>query len=191
MAKTEIQKIQKELSKELDAKRYEHTLGVAYTASCMAMRYGYDLKKAYIAGLLHDCAKGMTHEARLNYCKKYDLEVTDVEKKNPSLLHAKVGADMCLRKYGIEEEEIASAVRYHTTGKPDMSLLEKIIFIADYVEPHRKEIPGLDEAREILFCDLDETLRTILKHNLQYLEESDKVIDSLTRQTYEYYTKQE
>ena len=187
MAKTETQKLQKELSKELDAKRYEHTLGVAYTAACMAMRYDCDMKKAYIAGLLHDCAKCMTHEERLNYCKKYGLEVSDTEKKNPSLLHAKVGADMCRRKYGIEDEERASAVRFHTTGKPDMTLLEKIIFIADYVEPHRKEIPGLNEAREALFSDLEETLQIILRHNLLYLEESDKVVDPMTKQTYEYY----
>lgn len=191
MAKTETQKLQKELSKELDAKRYEHTLGVAYTAACMAMRYDCDMKKAYIAGLLHDCAKCMTHEERMNYCKKYSLEVSDTEKKNPSLLHAKVGADMCHRKYGIEDEEIASAVHYHTTGKPDMTLLEKIIFIADYVEPHRKEIPGLNEAREELFCDLEETLKIILRHNLIYLEESEKVVDPMTKQTYEYYANQE
>ena len=89
MAKSETQKIKKELSKELDSKRYEHTLGVAYTASCLAMRYDYDITKAYIAGLLHDCAKCMSHNERINYCKKNNLEVTEIEKTNPSLLHAK------------------------------------------------------------------------------------------------------
>lgn len=187
MAKTEIQKLQKELGKEMDTKRFEHTLGVAYTAACMAMRYDCDMNKAYIAGLLHDCAKGMTHEERLNYCKKHNLDVTEVEKKNPSLLHAKVGSDMCSRKYKIEDEEIASAVCYHTTGRPDMTLLEKIIFIADYVEPHRKEIPGLFKAREEVFNDLDKTLRIILKNTLIYLENSNKAIDAMTRQTYEFY----
>lgn len=191
MAKTEIQKIRKELSKELDFKRYEHTLGVAYTAACMAMRYGCDTNKAYLAGLLHDCAKCMTHEERLNYCKKHKLEVTSYEKQNPALLHAKVGAELVKRKYDINDEEIISAVRYHTTGKPEMTLLEKIIFVADYLEPHRSEAEDLPIVREMVFMDLDKTLRTILKDTLEYLNGLDKTIDPMTAQTYEYYMKQE
>jgi len=191
MAKTEIQKIRKQLGKELDFKRYEHTLGVAYTAACMAMRYGCDMSKAYLAGLLHDCAKCMTHEERLNYCKKHKLEVTEYEKQNPALLHAKVGADLCYRKYDVKDEEIALAVRYHTTGRPGMTLLEKIIFIADYLEPHRNDAEDLPTVREQVFLDLDVTLCTILKDTLDYLKSSDKVIDPMTTQTYEYYIKQE
>lgn len=191
MAKTEMQKIQKELSKELDNKRYEHTLGVAYTAACMAMRYDCDINKAYLAGLLHDCAKCMTHEERLNYCKKHKLEVTEYEKQNPALLHAKVGADLCSRKYDVDDEEIASAVRYHTTGRPDMTLLEKIIFIADYLEPHRNDAEDLPIVRRQVFEDIDFALRTILKDTLEYLKGSDKVIDPMTTQTYEYYIERE
>ena len=191
MAKTEIQKIRKQLGKELDFKRYEHTLGVAYTAACMAMRYGCDMSKAYLAGLLHDCAKCMTHEERLTYCKKHKLEVTEYEKQNPALLHAKVGADLCCRKYDVKDEEIALAVRYHTTGRPGMTLLEKIIFIADYLEPHRNDAEDLPTVREQVFIDLDLTLCTILKDTLDYLKSSDKVIDPMTTQTYEYYIKQE
>lgn len=191
MAKSETQKLQKELGKELDAKRYEHTLGVAYTAACMAMRYDCDMKKAYIAGLLHDCAKCMTHSERLNYCKKNDLEVTEIEKVNPSLLHAKVGADLCVKKYGIEDEEIANAVRYHTTGRPDMTLLEKIIFIADYLEPHRNDAEDLPIVRKQVFEDIDLALRTILSDTLVYLKETGKEIDSMTVMTYEYYMDQE
>ena len=128
-----ISKIKKELAKELDSKRYEHTLGVAYTAACLAMRYDCDINRAYLAGLLHDCAKCMSHDERLHYCEKHDMEVTDIEKQNPALLHAKVGAEMCRRKYDVKDEEICSAVRFHTTGRPGMTLLEKIIFIADYL----------------------------------------------------------
>lgn len=191
MAKSETAKIKKELSKELDVKRYEHTLGVAYTAACLAMRYECDMTKAYIAGLLHDCAKGMSHEERLAYCKKHDLKVTEIEHKNPSLLHAKVGADMSRRKYGIEDEEICNAVRYHTTGRPEMSLLEKIIFIADYLEPHRNEQEDLPVVRKQVFTDIDLALRTILSNTLSYLKESGKPIDSMTEKTYEYYINQE
>ena len=191
MAKSETQKIKKELSKELDSKRYEHTLGVAYTASCLAMRYDYDITKAYIAGLLHDCAKCMSHNERINYCKKNNLEVTEIEKTNPSLLHAKVGADLSKRKYGIEDEEICSAVRYHTTGRPNMTLLEKIIFIADYMEPHREEVEDLPIVRKQVLVNIDQALCTILKDTLVYLETSGKEIDSMTEKTYEYYIEQE
>lgn len=191
MAKSETQKIRKELSKELDSKRYEHTLGVAYTASCLAMRYDYDITKAYIAGLLHDCAKCMSHNERINYCKKNNLEVTEIEETNPSLLHAKVGADLSKRKYGIEDEEICSAVRYHTTGRPNMTLLEKIIFIADYMEPHREEAEDLPIVRKQVFVNIDQALCTILKDTLVYLETSGKEIDSMTEKTYEYYIEQE
>ena len=187
MAKSEIQKIRKELAKQLDSKRYEHTLGVAYTAAALAMRYDYDIMKAFEAGLLHDCAKCMTHEERLNYCKKNNLEVTEIEKKNPSLLHAKVGADLSNRKYGIIDEDICNAVRFHTTGRPDMTLLEKIIFIADYLEPHRCEAEDLPIVRKQVFVDIDSALRTILSDTLVFLEKSGNEIDPMTVKTYEYY----
>ena len=135
MLNEDTQKIIAELEKGLDAKRFGHTIGVAYTAACIAMRYDYDMDKAYLAGLLHDCAKGLTHKERLSYCAKYGLKVSEIEDANPALLHAKVGADMCRRKFKIEDDEICSAVLYHTTGHPDMSMLDKIIYIADYIEP--------------------------------------------------------
>ena len=191
MSETDIYKLQNKIKKELEEKRFEHTLGVAYTASCLAMRYDYDITKAYIAGLLHDCAKCMSHNERINYCKKNNLEVTEIEKTNPSLLHAKVGADLSKRKYGIEDEEICSAVRYHTTGRPNMTLLEKIIFIADYMEPHREEAEDLPIVRKQVFVNIDQALCTILKDTLVYLETSGKEIDSMTEKTYEYYIEQE
>lgn len=191
MAKSDISKIKKELAKELDTKRYEHTLGVAYTAACLAMRYDCDMDRAYLAGLLHDCAKCMTHEERLKYCQKHDIEVSKIELQNPSLLHAKVGAKMCRQIYDIKDEEICSAVRFHTTGRPNMTLLEKIIFIADYLEPNRDEAEDLPVVRKQVFCDLDKALCTILKDTLLYLDGSDKVVDPMTLQTYEYYINQE
>lgn len=191
MAKTDSNKIKKELSKELDSKRFEHTLGVAYTAACLAMRYHADMEQAYLAGLLHDCAKCMSHDERLRYCKKNNLEVSDIENKNPALLHAKVGAHLCKNKYDVKDEAICDAVRYHTTGRPNMSLLEKIIFIADYLEPHRNEAEDLPLVREQVFCNIDEALCTILKDTLLYLDGSDKVIDPMTLETYNFYMNQE
>lgn len=191
MDKSEIKDIKKELEHDLDSKRYEHTLGVAYTAACLAMRYGYDMEKAYITGLLHDCAKCMSNKDKLEYCEKYDIPVTKVEQENPSLLHAKVGAEMSRRKYDIKDSEIYQAIMYHTTGHPQMTLLDKIIYISDYMEPHRDEAPNLDSVRKQAFIDIDATLLTILKDSVAYLEKSDKTVDPMTMETYLYYVKQE
>lgn len=191
MDKSEIKDIKKELEHDLDSKRYEHTLGVAYTAACLAMRYGYDMEKAYITGLLHDCAKCMSNKDKLEYCEKYDIPVTKVEQENPSLLHAKVGAEASRRKYDIKDSEIYQAIMYHTTGHPQMTLLDKIIYISDYMEPHRDEAPNLDSVRKQAFIDINATLLTILKDSVAYLEKSDKTVDPMTMETYLYYVKQE
>ena len=191
MDKSDIRDIKKELEHDLDSKRYEHTLGVAYTAACLAMRYGYDMEKAYITGLLHDCAKCMSNKDKFEYCEKYDIPITEVEQDNPSLLHAKVGAEMSRRKFDIEDPEIYQAIFYHTTGHPNMSLLDKIIYISDYMEPHRDEAPNLDLVRKQVFVDIDEALLTILKDSVAYLDKSDKTVDPMTMETYLYYVKQE
>ncbi len=179
--------LRKQMEKVQDEKRYEHTLGVAFTAASLAMRYGADVKQAQVAGLLHDCAKCMTNEERLSICKKNKLEVTPVEKANPFLLHAKVGAFLAKEKYGIQDEEILSAVRFHTTGRPNMTLLEKIVFTADYIEPSRKTAPNLDEVRTLAFQNLDMALCKILSDTLDYLDTVDQEIDPMTKKTYDYY----
>lgn len=179
--------LRKQMEKVQDEKRYEHTLGVAFTAASLAMRYGADVKQAQVAGLLHDCAKCMTNEERLSICKKNKLEVTPVEKANPFLLHAKVGAFLAKEKYGIQDEEILSAVRCHTTGRPHMTLLEKIVFTADYIEPSRKTAPNLDEVRALAFQNLDMALCKILSDTLDYLDTVDQEIDPMTKETYDYY----
>lgn len=179
--------LRRQMEKVQDEKRYEHTLGVAFTAASLAMRYGADVKQAQVAGLLHDCAKCMTNEERLSICKKNKLEVTPVEKANPFLLHAKVGAFLAKEKYGIQDEEILSAVRFHTTGRPNMTLLEKIVFTADYIEPSRKTAPNLDEVRTLAFQNLDMALCKILSDTLDYLDTVDQEIDPMTKKTYDYY----
>ena len=136
MAEYDLKLLQKHMKEELSADRFEHTLGVMYTAESLAMRYGADMTKAAVAGLLHDCAKCIPNSQKLKMCKKHDIEITEMEEQNPSLLHAKLGAYMAKKAYGVEDEEILSAIRWHTTGKPDMSLLDIIIYMADYIEPY-------------------------------------------------------
>ena len=183
----DLHKIKKHLSKALDHKRYEHTLGVAYTAAALAMRYGEDMKKAEVAGLLHDCAKCMENEKKLAICEKHHISISDAEQRNNFLLHAKVGAWLAQKKYHVKEEDILNAIRYHTTGRPEMSLLEKIIYIADYIEPGRDHADNLTEIRTLAFENLDLVLVKILEDILIHLNETKKEIDPMTQLTYDYY----
>ncbi|MCI6782156.1 MAG: bis(5'-nucleosyl)-tetraphosphatase (symmetrical) YqeK [Lachnospiraceae bacterium] len=183
-------KIKKALKKELDKDRYEHTLGVMYTSACLAMANGYDMEKAQLAGLLHDCAKCIPNEKKLKICAKNNIPVTQVEKDNPFLLHAKVGAFLARALYEVEDEEILHAISVHTTGAPAMNTLDKIVFIADYIEPKRDKAANLKEIRKTAFEDLDEALKMILCDTINYLNGSknDKNIDPMTLETYHYYT---
>ncbi len=182
-----IYKLQNQLKKVLEPKRYEHTLGVAYVAECLSYVYGIENEKALLAGLLHDCAKCLSHSKRISICKKNHIDVTDIEMQNPVLLHAKVGAFLAKEKYQIHDEEICNSILYHTTGRTQMSMLEKIVYVADYIEPHRKKIPRLNEIRKIAFKDIDLAVFMILENSVSYLEKNSRFIDTKTQETYEYY----
>lgn len=187
MSQLKIDKMKKKVQNHLDKVRYEHTLGVMYTAGALAMRYQVDLEKALVAGLLHDCAKCLSTDKKLKLCEKYHLTVSESERKNPGLLHAKLGAYIAEKKYDIEDKEIVDAIAYHTTGRPGMTLLGKIVYIADYIEPNRNEAPNLDEVRRLAFVDIDECLYVVLKDSLAYLKTRNEVIDPMTEETYFYY----
>lgn len=182
-----ISKLQHKLKSELDRARYEHTLGVMYTAAALAMCHDADIEQALLAGLLHDCAKCISSGKKIKLCEKYRLEISEVEYKNPSLLHAKLGAFLAAKKYHIKDKEILNAISSHTTGRPGMSLLEKIIYIADYMEPGREVLPNMAEVRKLAFQDIDACLYRILKDSLGYLKGRDMNIDTMTEKTYEYY----
>lgn len=183
----DIKELKKSLIKVLEPKRYEHTIGVAYTAFAMALRFGADPEKALVAGLLHDCAKCYDNDKKFELCNKYGVKLTKVEVQNPFLIHAKLGSVMAKEKYGVKNKEILSAIKYHTTGKPNMNLLEKIIFSADYIEPNRKKILGLDEIREVIFDDLDMGIYIILENTLKHLNNKEMIIDSKSQKAYEFY----
>ncbi len=187
--KYDIPKLRKKVKHALDKDRYQHTLGVMYTSASMAMSHGADLNQAMTAGLLHDCAKCIPTNEKYKLCEKYHLTLTDAERENPALLHAPLGACLAEDKYGVTDLEILNAIRYHTTGRPDMSLLEKIVFIADYIEPWREELPNMDEVRRLAFRDLDQCLVVMLKGSLKYLNSRHAAIDPMTQETYDYYNK--
>lgn len=184
---SKIEEMRLRLVQELDEPRYQHTLGVMYTAASMAMRYGEDVEKALIAGLLHDCAKCIPGVEKIQMCNENGIEISDTEMKNPGLLHAKLGAFLAEKEYGVNDSDILMSIRSHTTGRPTMSLLEKIIYIADFMEPGRKELPNMADVRKLAFEDIDKCLFRILKDSLVYLKSRDFAIDPMTEETYNYY----
>lgn len=182
-----IKDLKKDLKKSMDESRYEHTMGVMYTCGALAMRYGYDLEKAMLAGLMHDCAKCMPNAKKLKMAEKNNLEITELERKNPFMLHAKLGALLAKKKYDIDDEEILNAIRWHTTGRPDMTLLDKIVYVADYIEPKRDKAPNLPQIRQMAFTDLEQALMKILEDTLGYLGDSPEDVDTMTKKTYDFY----
>jgi predicted HD superfamily hydrolase involved in NAD metabolism len=179
----------KKMKKKLDPLRYEHVLSVSYTCMALAMKHGYDLKKAEIAGILHDCAKHYTDEELVAKCQKNGVKLTEEELMAPAVIHAKYGAWLAQNKYGIEDEEILSAIACHTTGKPEMSMLDKIVYIADYIEPRRDKAENLPQMRELAFKDLDKTMYEILKSTLDYLKAKGASVDPMTQQAFDYFKK--
>lgn len=185
--KEQIITYRKQLKSRLDPMRYEHSVSVSFTCTALAMRYGYDLEKAELAGLLHDCAKRYTDSELIDRCRKHDIALSEDELGAPAVIHAKYGAWMARRKFGIHDEEILSAIRCHTTGKPGMGMLDKILYIADYIEPRRDKASNLTRMRYLAFQDLDQTMYEILAGTLEYLSKKGCHIDALTRQAYAYF----
>ncbi|MDY6329559.1 MAG: bis(5'-nucleosyl)-tetraphosphatase (symmetrical) YqeK [Lachnospiraceae bacterium] len=181
--------ITKDLKNSLDKDRYEHTIGVSYTAICLAMKYDVDLEKAEIAGLLHDCAKCIADDKKLKKCIEHNISINEAEKAKPSLLHAKLGAFIAMDKYGIQDKEIINAILKHTTGSQEMTMLEKIIFVADYIEPNRDKAANLKEIRKTAFEDIDKAVYLIMRDTLEYLKKTNSPIDNQTQKAYEYYEK--
>ena len=175
------------LEQELNYKRFVHTMAVAGTASSLAMCYGMNIQKAELAGLLHDCAKCIEVRKMQKLCEKAGLEITPFEAGSGSLLHSKAGSVLAAEKYGCTDPDILNAIRYHTTGRPGMSLLEKIIFVADYIEPGRYTAKNLPEIRKMAFEDIDEALMKILYDTLVYLNSTGNTVDPMTQKTYDYY----
>jgi len=183
----DLESIRESIKKTLSESRYRHVLGVEEVCYDLALIHESDTFKAGLAGLLHDCAKNLSDEELIRECKKYSLPITEAEMKAPYLLHAKVGAVYAKEKYGVADEDVLNAITFHTTGRPGMSKLEKIVYVADYIEPNRRPIPMLDKARELAYEELDEAVIFISKRILEYLKSKGAFIDPLTQETYDYY----
>lgn len=163
------------LQEHLKKSRYEHTLGVCKSAIELAEIYSGDKKKAKIAALLHDCGKYLSSNEIIDIMKKEKYHMDKVEENFPEIMHGRAGAYIAKEIMGIDDEEILDAIRFHTTGKEDMNLLEKIIYLADYIEPYRS-YKGVDELREKAFLDLDEALLLAYNNTLKFVLDKGQLI---------------
>lgn len=162
--------MQEKLKSMLSEKRYIHSIGVSETAVKMAQKYGADVEKARIAGLLHDCAKNLSYEDSLKKCAELGVELSDVEKANYALIHAPLGVKVAETEFGITDKEILHAILTHTVAGEEMSVLDKIIYLADMIEPSR-DFDGVETHRKYAFEDLDKAFLYALDesiiHNVQ------------------------
>lgn len=154
MPMMELERMLERLSVELGEKRYMHSLNTAETAVRLARRYGADEEKAYIAGLLHDCGKAYEGDTARLFVQKTGYQADIIELRHPCLLHGVIGMNLAASLYGVSDQDILSAIRWHTTGKADMTILEKIIYIADFIEPSR-DFEGVEQLRREAFRDMN------------------------------------
>ena len=166
------EKMEYRLKKELDAARYAHTLGVEQTAREMARQFGEDEEKAALAGLLHDCAKCLPLSQMVKAAK--DEKLDPVMKESKALMHAVAGMHLAQDVYDVHDPEVLGAIRWHTTGHANMTRLEKIVYLADMIEPNRKPYPGLKALRKLCMTDLDEAMHMALRMSLDHVREQGK-----------------
>lgn len=168
MKKTDIllEEINQDIKRILSEKRYIHSLGVMNKAEELAKQYHINVDKAKIVGLAHDIAKEMSKEEKIAYVKNHNIEIDEIEKINIELLHGKIGADICKNKYQFSQD-MQDAIRYHTTGSPEMDDLAKIILIADKTEAGRKNIDQ-EEMKELEQKGLEQEVVALLDRSIIY-----------------------
>ena len=166
-AEPELTWLRRQVIPMLSSERIAHTAGCEHEAVQLAKLWGEDPEKAAVAGILHDSTKNLSYEEQLILCDKYGIILDNAQRENPKLLHAITGAALAKDLFGVSEE-ISQAIRWHTTGKPDMSTLEKIIYLADYIEPTR-DFEGVEQLRELAHEDLDRALALGLEMSLEEL----------------------
>jgi predicted HD superfamily hydrolase involved in NAD metabolism len=168
-------KIEEYLENNLKIRRFRHSLGVRDTAATLAQIYGEDVEKAKIAGIVHDCAKNMQDEELIKICLEHGMDISDVYKESPQLLHGVVGAIIANELMEIYDKDILNAISYHTTGREEMSLLEKIIYISDYIEPMRN-FPGVEAIRDMAFKDLDIALLKAFDNTIKFVINNEELL---------------
>ena len=174
------QKARRLAKKRLSAKRYQHTLNVRRMAVKLAKRWGADPEKAALAALLHDTAKELPREEMLQILTDNAIMAENAQNRPSPVWHGICAAILAQTQWGVEDEEVLSAIRCHTTGKPGMSLLDEIVFLADMTSAER-DYPEVDYLRKLEKKDIHQAMREALEMNLHWLEESGKPVDEETR----------
>lgn len=163
------------IKKNLKKDRYEHSLGVRDTAVKLAAKYSIDIEEARIAGLIHDCAKNMKSEEIIKLVKEYKYEADEMYMHFPPLMHGLAGAIIAKHIMGITDEEILNAITFHTTGRENMSTLEKIIYIADYIEPLRN-FEGVEKLRKAAYENLNKALLLSFEASIKYVIDKGEIL---------------
>jgi nicotinate-nucleotide adenylyltransferase len=175
-----MEQLEKVVIDLLNPNRVAHVLGCRDTAAQLAQHWGADVTDAARAGLLHDITKAIDGPLQLTLCQAYGTILSDFDRKYPKTLHALTGSLVADRIFG-ENEAVVSAICSHTTGKADMNLLEKIVYVADYMEPNR-DFPGVEKLREMAFTDMDKALRLGLEMTLEHLKRQGSEVSPESRE---------
>lgn len=181
------EQMKEKLSTMLTEHRYTHSIGVMETSEKMARIFGTDTEKALIAGLLHDCAKQIDRGEQLKMCEERGIEIDDIKKSAPSLVHADLGASVAKTDFDVTDEDILSSIKYHTLGRKNMTVLEKILFLADIIEPNRRDFEGLAELRSLCEKDLDEAMLFGLNLSIKNVERKGRILHTQTIEARNYY----
>ena len=170
-----------------DDERYWHSVSVALTAVNLADTYGANKDNCMIAGILHDYCKCLSLDEMLDMCEKYGVILTEEDKKADGCIHGFLAAKMCKEKFDINDE-VYNAIYYHTCGRPNMTILEKIIYISDFIEPLRRFRDKVEEVRRLAYSDIDKSIVLSAEMGLNFLKRTNKFIHSNTQKTLDYYT---
>lgn len=175
----EFSDIKKELEKTLKPKRFKHSMNVVKEAARLSALYGENVQNAELAALLHDCAKSFKNNELISYAMENGLEIDEIQKRSPELLHGPVGAIYARKMFDIKNIDILNSIAFHTTGRANMSLLEKIIYLGDLTEEGR-DFPALEEIRKISCTDLNRALILACNCTLDYVIKKDLLLHPLT-----------
>lgn len=173
----------------LPERRFIHSIGVANCAVKLSEIYNYDKDKSYIAGITHDCAKYLNKDEVNYYVNKYKIELDELETDNLALSHSLIGSYIAKYELNIKDEDIINAIKYHTTGKKDMSLLEKIIYMADLIEENR-DYPGVELLRELTYSGkLDKALLLSFNNTIKLVLDRNQLVHPRTVEARNYILK--
>ena len=167
--------LQQKLAKSLNERRYKHSIGVSITAEQLASRFGTSPEKAKLAGLLHDCAREFPVDQLVKIAESMNINFSTIERYAPILLHAHIGAMLVETKYQIDDLDIKQAIRLHTTGGMNMSKLDKIIYLADMIEPSR-DYPEVGVLRQLAESDLDKAMLEAFNQSIQFVMKKNNMI---------------